>query len=196
METAKKPVHKKRPWQRIVFAGIVLFASVLMFQETYYRAALSQEELRSSNLFPFIIEKGELPKSVAKRLQKEGFLDSSWVFLRYAKRSGEAEGFQAGKFYLHKNTSYQNLSKALTKAAIEEISVTLREGLTNAEIDAELARLELIKRGEFWNVSDRVIFRIFRFFHKIQNTEKDSFFQRHTLLFPKDFLPKTLHDDF
>jgi hypothetical protein len=74
METAKKPVHKKRPWQRIVFAGIVLFASVLMFQETYYRAALSQEELRSSNLFPFIIEKGELPKSVAKRLQKKVFL--------------------------------------------------------------------------------------------------------------------------
>jgi UPF0755 protein len=158
-----------------------------MFQETYYRAALSQEELRSSNLFPFIIEKGELPKSVAKRLQKEGFLDSSWVFLRYAKRSGEAEGFQAGKFYLHKNTSYQNLSKALTKAAIEEISVTLREGLTNAEIDAELARLELIKRGEFLECVRSCDFSDFPFLPQNPEYREGFFFPETYFVIPERF---------
>ncbi len=142
--------NKKKKLQVILAVAILMTSLALIFQEAYYQYKIRCiPPLHSSELHPFIIHKGELPGTVSSRLEKEGFIDSSWVFLRYAKRAGDAEKFQAGKFYLHKKIPYVMLSDDLTEAAIDELSVTIPEGFTNQEIDNLLTRMDLIEKGDF-----------------------------------------------
>lgn len=126
------------------FAGLTFGA-----QEVYYQMKIEEIPVQQSIAVPFTIEKGESPQWVAARLAEEGFITSQWAFLRYADRSGFASQFQAGKFYLPQNITIPELAEKLTKAAVDEVKVTIREGLTVAEINDRLLELGLIQDREF-----------------------------------------------
>jgi UPF0755 protein len=146
---SKKVRRKKLPYGKIAVSIIVLAAVFFGGQELYYRMQLQKVAPATSQIHAFIVSSGETPASIAKRLENEGFIKSAWVFLRYGKRSGDANEYQAGKFYMPKGLFVPQLSEKLTKATLEEIKVTIPEGLTNAEIDQRLSELELIEAGDF-----------------------------------------------
>jgi len=183
--------RKKRILKTVLGIAILVLSSVLILKEGYYQYQIRQVVLPSSGLFPFIISKGEMPDQVAFHLENEGFINSSWVFLKYAERSGDANHFQAGKFYLHQNMAYPKLSETLTKAAINEISVTLQEGLTNADIDQQLVRLGLIEEGEFLECVRSCDFSDFVFLPKDPELREGFFFPDTYFVIPDQFDTET-----
>lgn len=178
----KKSIFLRVLWI-ILFGGLLFIAG----QEAYYRVLLTKEETINTVTKPFIIQKHELPTTVASKLVEEHILPSSWAFLRYAKRSGDAENFQAGKFYIAPHTSLPALSRVLTKAAPKEISVTIPEGYTNADIDILLTDLGLIKKGGFLKCLRECDFSNFPFLPKDPELREGFFFPDTYFVSPDNF---------
>ncbi len=192
MDFYSRKIGRKRKILKIGLAVAIICISVLLvLQEGYYRYTLYAPNLSSAELTPFIIQKGELPDHIAQRLQKEGLIQSSWVFLRYAERSGDAQNFQAGKFYLHANMPYSELSHTLTKAAVDEVSITLLEGFTNQDIDDLLVHLDLAEPGEFLECVQTCDFKNYPFLPKDVHLREGFFFPDTYYVIPARFNVET-----
>lgn len=146
---SRRTSSKKSSLLRLLWWTILLILLFLVGQEIYYRILLNANHETTMQAMPFEIAKNELPASISNRLAEKGFISSKWAFMKYADRSGDAQNFQAGRFYLQQGLTIPTLSHLLTRAAPEEISVTIPEGFTNADIDTRLTELGLISKGEF-----------------------------------------------
>lgn len=163
--------------------AIVLSASV----EGVYQYRLRQAPSAASGSEAFLISTGESAKSVAERLQEEGFVPSSWAFLRYADKKGLATEFQAGRFYLAKNLTIPQLAERLIAAENAEITVAIPEGYTNAEIDAKLTDLKLIDPGEFLACVQNCDFSAFPFLPPEKTLREGFFFPDSYFVSPDHF---------
>ncbi len=150
MEFHQKKVGAKKPRTRLLLilllaCALVVFTSVeIGYQYLIHTAASDNSDTKA-----FVIKANETPSQIADRLYDEGLIKSKWAFLRYANKEDFDIRFQAGRFYFPQNVSIMDLAAGLTDARPSEITVTVREGLTNADIDELLAGMRLIEPGEF-----------------------------------------------
>ncbi len=150
MDFHQKPVGRKKSRVRmyliiILALGLVAFTSI----EIGYQYLIHTIASEQTDTVPFVIKTNETPKQISTRLFDEGLIKSKWAFLRYADKQNLDIRFQAGRFYFPKNITIMDLAERMTSARPEEITVTVREGLTNAQIDELLAGMRLIEPGEF-----------------------------------------------
>lgn len=185
--TPHRPRKKGSRLRVFIFWFLFLVLIGVAGQEVYYRYQVAQPSDVAAQVIPFTISKSEFPTSVADRLEDQGFVSSSWVFLRYSERSGDAQNFQAGRFYLKRGHSIPELSQILTKAAPKEITVTIPEGFTNADIDARLADLKLIESGEFVDCVANCDFSKFPFLPQEAELREGFFFPDTYFVSPETF---------
>jgi len=81
----------------------------------------------------FVIESGQGPNSIAKDLEKEGFIRNKLVFILIVKRLKIEKQIQAGDFRLQRSQSAEEIAKQLTKGSLDRW-LLIREGLRNEEI--------------------------------------------------------------
>ncbi len=141
----KKPSRKRIYLIAILAIALVAFTSV----EIGYQYLISTPASEQEETVPFVIKTNETPKQIAERLYAEKLIPSRWAFLRFSDKQGYDVRFQAGRFYLPNNVSIKTLAEYLTNARPEEITVTIVEGSTNADIDEKLASLRLTEPGAF-----------------------------------------------
>jgi UPF0755 protein len=94
------------------------------------------------------IAKGDSVAVIADRLEELGLIRSAWVFKLYARVSGKHTGLQAGRFTLSQSMSVQDMLQELTSGLSGEVSITIPEGWSVADIDSYLAAKGLGKPGE------------------------------------------------
>lgn len=82
----------------------------------------------------FSVQSGESIRSVAERLKNEDLIRNRFWFLVFVKIDQTARGIQAGNFLLPAGMNYSGLMDILSNAKSEEVSVTIPEGLTIAQI--------------------------------------------------------------
>jgi uncharacterized YceG family protein len=81
------------------------------------------------------IARGETPSQVADELASDGVVSSSLFFDLRARLSGDRSKYRAGVFVMRKGMSYSAALAALTgPSAIREVSLTIPEGYTRAQI--------------------------------------------------------------
>ncbi|MBI1907879.1 endolytic transglycosylase MltG [Candidatus Uhrbacteria bacterium] len=82
------------------------------------------------------VEQGDGVKRVSGRLKETGLISNRFLFEAYARAAGAEAAFQPGAFALLPGTSYASLVDALTRPRVSELTVTVPEGYTLAQIGA------------------------------------------------------------
>lgn len=91
----------------------------------------------------FTIAPGELPATVAARLEKQGLITDAEVFLNLVKYKKVATKIQAGEYVLRKTMTMDEIIEAIQHGLARMITITIRPGWRAEEIADYLATLGL-----------------------------------------------------
>ena len=95
----------------------------------------------------FEIQPGETAASVTARLQEEGLIKDADLFRLYMRYHGLDHRLATGSFEVAPNLSMPEIARRLQQARVEEIIVTIPEGLRAEEV-ADLMNVQGILDGE------------------------------------------------
>lgn len=97
----------------------------------------------------FEVEKGSSAESIAENLEEQGLIESEVSFVRTVE-SEELDGLlRYGRFVLSPSMTLREIITILTTEGTGEMAITVVEGWTIEDIDAELTELGLTAAGEF-----------------------------------------------
>ncbi|NQT49284.1 endolytic transglycosylase MltG [Candidatus Kuenenbacteria bacterium] len=98
----------------------------------------------------FVIEKGQSVEQIAKNLQEQGIIKSSFWFKVYVFSTGNKAKFVDGEFSLRTDTNLKTIAHELLtqRETNEEVDITLLEGWTIEQMDEYLAVKLLIEQGD------------------------------------------------
>ncbi|HIC88782.1 MAG TPA: endolytic transglycosylase MltG, partial [Anaerolineae bacterium] len=108
---------------------------------------LQQPASRDGTLVPFRVEPGETAATIADRLQAEGLITDAQLFRLYMRYYGIDSRLEAGDFELSPSMTMPEIAQRLQRARVEEVVVTIPEGLRMEEI-AELLSREAVLDGD------------------------------------------------
>ncbi|MCX7839425.1 MAG: endolytic transglycosylase MltG, partial [Anaerolineae bacterium] len=91
----------------------------------------------------FTISPGELPATVAARLQQQGLITNAELFLNLVKYKKVATKIQAGEYVLRKTMTMDEIIEAIQHGLARMITITIRPGWRAEEIADYLATLGL-----------------------------------------------------
>jgi UPF0755 protein len=100
-----------------------------------------------STLRPFSIEQGETGTTVSARLQEEGLIGDAELFRLYMRYHGVDQRLAAGNFELAPSMTMSEIAERLQRPQVEEIIVTIPEGMRAEEV-ADLLNVRAIMDGE------------------------------------------------
>lgn len=105
--------------------------------------ALARPAGTDSREATFTVESGELPTDIAVRLERDGFVSDSDLFLTLLKCRHASETIQAGDHVIRKNMTMDEIVTALQRGTQRGITVTIRPGWRAEQIAEYLAGLNL-----------------------------------------------------
>lgn len=100
----------------------------------------------------FVIAPGENLESIAKRLEKDGFIKNAFAFKLLATAQGFAKKIQAGSFQLSSSYTVANIVKELTIGTFD-VWVTIPEGWRVEEIAEKLEKELGVEKSQFLKVA-------------------------------------------
>jgi len=100
-----------------------------------------------ASLRSFSIEQGEIASTVSTRLQEEGLISDAEVFRLYMRYHGIDQRLAAGRFGLAPSMAMPEIAEKLQQPQVEEIIVTVPEGMRAEEV-ADLLNVRSIMDGE------------------------------------------------
>jgi peptidoglycan lytic transglycosylase G len=100
-----------------------------------------------SSLRPFTVEQGEIASTVSVRLQEEGFISDAELFRLYMRYHGIDQRLAAGRFNLSTDMSMPEIAEKLQQPQVEEIVLTVPEGMRAEEV-ADLLNVRGVMDGE------------------------------------------------
>lgn len=105
----------------------------------------------SSRAGAFTVAAGDSARTVAAHLKTAGIVRSETLFLLVVKADGTDRQFQAGTYDLRGAASLSAIGRVLTGngRSQDELTVTVREGWTLRDIEAELRRLGFLHADYF-----------------------------------------------
>jgi UPF0755 protein len=138
---------------------IALIGAYFWYQSSQYELYISTVvDYEDEDKIPFHIDKGESVKSIAKRLEKEDIIISSWAFYKYVKKGNLGPEVEAGRFLLRKSYTIPEIVDYLTRAMKDDEPLTIVEGLTIEQVDDFLAEEGVLQDGEFETCAKSCVF--------------------------------------
>jgi len=124
----------------------------------YKYAVKSPFNTRGESLV-FVVKKGDGVRQIAANLQSAKLINSNLFFNIYARNNNLATKFQAGEYELSAKLSMSEIADILAngKAIRKEKEVKFIEGWTTREMDAYLAKTNIIKAGELLDYSQKEV---------------------------------------
>lgn len=95
---------------------------------------------QSSEEVQFTVEKGESTTEISKKLEENGLVQNSFVFLLYLKYKGQGAKVQAGEYKIPKNLTMIQVLDIISQGKITSGKITIPEGWTNKQIEEELVK--------------------------------------------------------
>ena len=131
----------------LVLAAVVIFlAGAAGAYWLNQPPADSGEPLRESTIR---VEKGESYKSIASRLEEEGLIRSSYLFLALGKLQGTLTDLKSGIYRVDTGMSASEIHEKLVNGKQKLFRVTIPEGLTVSETADRFAEQNICGREEF-----------------------------------------------
>lgn len=158
-----------------VVVTLILALSSLIFGFVWWQSSLKAPST-NAQAESFVIAKGAGATTIARNLEKEGFIKNALVFRLYTRIKGVAAKIPPGEFRLTHNMSVPELVTKLMKGP-DQIWVTIPEGLRREQIALKFAdsfELEGSERETF----------IATFMQESQG--KEGYLYPDTYLFPRE----------
>jgi len=98
----------------------------------------------------FVIESGQGLEEIVQNLDEAGLIKGKWLFTGYILYKDWTTKLQAGQYLLSSSLSIRQISRKIVSgdALNDSIKITIPEGFTLRQIDARLAKNNLIKPGQ------------------------------------------------
>jgi UPF0755 protein len=112
---------------------IVLLGGAYVSTKFVYDAYFTSPDPNATEVH-FEVTPGESIGEVVKRLEEQGVIHGSFPFKFFLKFTSSDTTFQAGSFSLKSGMSFTQLAAALSRAAAQEVEVTIPEGYTAKQI--------------------------------------------------------------
>jgi len=128
------------------------------FLEEQYQADLLAvpDESRENSLVVFKVEPGQSFRTISQNLVEDGLIVSLGSFQKYVSDEKLERSLQAGDFTLHYALTIPEVVEVLTgKLELDQLRVTIQEGLTVNEIIAKLVELDLATEEEIRDCLER-----------------------------------------
>ncbi len=96
----------------------------------------------------FVVEKGDTAKTIAARLEREGFIADSFLFELYAWDQSVASSLQAGKYLLSASLSPKTIADKIARGDVarDTVVVTIPEGYGIWTIEIKLREAGLLAK--------------------------------------------------
>jgi UPF0755 protein len=114
----------------------------------YYAFELRAADAGSAKRVLVKIEPGSSVSSIASLLKEKGVIRSPWAFTKYVKKNDLTMQLKSGAYALSPSETVAAIVDALKSGKSAELSVTIPEGSTIADIDALMAEKGLGNPGD------------------------------------------------
>lgn len=115
------------------------------------------------------IPTGSSTATIADILKEKELIRSKMAFVTYAKKSGKASLLKAGSFRLNQSMDAGEILETLEKGISDEVSLTIPEGTTVADLDALMVSKGILQTGDVINCANTCDFSEFTFLPKDQS---------------------------
>lgn len=181
----------------LTIIGVIVLVGFL-----WYRYALSSVSA-SQDRTVMTVESGMSVSRIADLLEEKNLIRSPFAFRMYVRLHGAQSKLQAGRFVLSQVMSVPEIIEVLRSGKSQEVSVTIPEGWTVRDIDAEIARMGLAASGSVLDCAVRCDFSTFDFLPKVSGLAErggklegylypDTYFVNTADFVPKFFLERML----
>lgn len=143
---------------RALMLGVALIALVVACGGYVALSELRAPADPAGEPVEFIIEDGESTSAIATRLQTEGLIRQPVLFTLLARAQGLDDQLQAGRYVLSPTMTMSEILIALQSSRVEEVQVTIPEGLRLEEVAVLLENAGVVSGDAFLSVvqdSDR-----------------------------------------
>lgn len=154
IQKEKKIWIKKKKFFIPIILAVFLLASVFL-GVLYVKSEVKKPMSGNSEEVKFAVQKGQSTTEIGENLEKAGLIKSSFVFLLYLKYEGQADKIQAGNYTLTKNLSMLQIMETLTQGKITSGKITIPEGWTNSQIEAEVVKKGIGTSDDFKNALNK-----------------------------------------
>ena len=137
----------------LTYLGIFIVVSFIAFLSFYY-ININLPYDKDGQVQAVVIEPGSNLKSIAQELKEEKLIQSSNLFILYAKHKNLQSKLQAGVYDLSQTMSVKNIVQKISQGKVnsQEISVKLLEGWTNKQMGEYLEDKGLWTQEEWLNL--------------------------------------------
>ena len=137
-----------------LLAVLAIIVAVVLVNQVWHFYARSVNPAEHS--VDFVVNEGETWESVTKRLEDEAIIANAFWFRVYARLSGHDDALQGGAHTLVMGNAYADtLDRLTTPAMLNEVQVTIPEGLTIKQMGELLVQKGLANEAE-WSAATGV----------------------------------------
>ncbi len=126
---------RKLPFMLIGVIFVLTVAAITL----WFRAALGPVDSSTSARVSVVIPSGATSGEIATLLKQADVITGRDVFLLYIRFSGRDQSLRAGSYVLGSSMTMAEVVDVLTGGAAGEVSITIPEGFTVADIDRMMA---------------------------------------------------------
>lgn len=175
--------------------ALIIIVAVFVVFAVWFSWQLRPVNASDSITESLTIEKGESVASIAQLLKQHGLIRSALAFKIYARYKGAQAKLQAGSFSFSPSQSVANILDSLQSGKTDEISITIPEGYSVAEIDALLVSKGLGQPGDVIHCAFTCDFSAYTFLPaKNDGTEREGIGSRvEGYLFPETYFISPTH---
>lgn len=138
---------------RALMLGIALIALVISCGGYVILNEIRAPAAEAGDPVEFIVEPGESTGEIATRLREEGLIRQPALFTLLARSQELEDKLQAGRFVLSPTMTMSEIMIALQSSRVEDIQITIPEGLRLEEIAAIIERAGLGDTEAFLQVA-------------------------------------------
>lgn len=141
---------RRRNGRKYILIAIILVGIALTWVKFDYDLATNTAfDETNTETKPFFIKSGDAGKTIAKNLKEEGLINNETYFYWYLRLNDYIPNILAGRFVLSPSMTYEQIAQTIVDAKQAQFVITVQEGLRIKDIDAKLAEMDLINKGEF-----------------------------------------------
>ncbi len=133
----------RRPFLKLF--SLLGFFGVLIF--TWYRFSLGAPDPNSDARVSFAVPTGAGLSTIAEELEAKNLIKSSFAFKTHVRLNGRDHVLRAGSYVLQPSMSAPEILEVLTGGSAGEVSITIPEGFTVADIDRLMAAKGFTETG-------------------------------------------------
>ena len=156
LEKMKNFADKLRENMTIKYAAAGVIAIIVVF--IGISAIFSEDEpVENPHRVKFKVKEGMDAAEIARRLEKEGLIDSGFKFRMLAKWGGYEDKLKVGSYNLNTAMTYDEIFQKLLAGEPEVIQFTIPEGFGVRDIAKRLEETGLADREEFLKKAEKFV---------------------------------------